>query len=78
MHQWAVLEPRARAVMYELTVAVAVGRPMTHDLRAMCDAVGYVVKNGIEWRALLVDLPALGGGVRVLRAVEPAAACRWS
>jgi transposase len=34
-----------------------VGRPMTHDLRAMCDAVGYVVKNGIEWRALPVDFP---------------------
>jgi len=41
--------------MRELTVAV--GRPMVHDLRAMCDAVGYVVKNGIEWRALPVDFP---------------------
>ena len=30
---------------------------MTHDLRAMCDAVGYVVRNGIEWRALPVDFP---------------------
>jgi transposase len=30
---------------------------MTHDLRGMCDAVGYVVKNGIEWRALPVDFP---------------------
>ena len=53
--QWAVLEPRARQVMAGLTVAV--GRPMTHDLRAMCDAVAYVVKNGIEWRALPVDFP---------------------
>lgn len=53
--QWAVLEPRARDVMRELTLAV--GRPMTHDLRAMCDAVAYVVKNGIEWRALPVDFP---------------------
>ena len=53
--QWRVLEPRAREVMAELTVAV--GRPMRHDLRAMCDAVGYVVKNGIEWRALPVDFP---------------------
>jgi transposase len=41
--------------MRELTVAV--GRPMAHDLRAMCDAVAYVVKNGIEWRALPVDFP---------------------
>ena len=53
--QWVVLEPRARQVMRELTVAV--GRPMVHDLRAMCDAVGYVVKNGVEWRALPVDFP---------------------
>ncbi len=53
--QWAVLEPRAREVMTGLTVAV--GRPMVHDLRAMCDALAYVVKNGIEWRALPADLP---------------------
>jgi transposase len=53
--QWEVLEPRAREVMAGLTIAV--GRPMVHDLRAMCDAVAYVVKNGIEWRALPVDFP---------------------
>jgi transposase len=53
--QWQVLEPRAREVMAELTVAA--GRPMVHDLRAMCDAVCYVVKNGIEWRALPADFP---------------------
>jgi transposase len=53
--QWAVLEPRAREVMRELTVAV--GRPMIHDLRAMCDAVSYVVRNGVEWRALPADFP---------------------
>jgi hypothetical protein len=45
--QWAVLELRAREVMTGLTIAV--GRPMVHDLRAMCDAVAYVVKNGVEW-----------------------------
>ena len=51
--QWAVLEPRAREVMAELTATA--GRPMVHDLRAVCDAVAYVVRNGIEWRALPVD-----------------------
>ncbi len=35
----------------------AQGRPMGHDLRAMCDAVAYVVRNGIEWRAVPVDFP---------------------
>ena len=54
--------------MAELTVVG--GRPMTHDLRSMCDAVAYVVKTGIEWRALPVDFPCLEGGVRVLGAVE--------
>jgi transposase len=50
-----VLEPQAGQVMRELTIAV--GRPMVHDLRAVCDAIAYVVKNGIEWRALPVDFP---------------------
>jgi transposase len=53
--QWRVLEPEMRTVMAELTQAS--GRPMTHDLQAMCDAVFYVVRNGIEWRALPVDFP---------------------
>ena len=50
-----MLEPRAREVTRQLTIAV--GRPMVHDLRAMCDAVSYVVKNGVEWRALPVVFP---------------------
>ena len=72
--QWAVLEPRAREVMQGLTVAV--GRPMVHDLRAMCDAVVYVVRNGIEWRALLVHLRRWR---RCMRSGSggTAAACRW-
>lgn len=53
--QWAVLEPEARAAMESLIKAA--GRPMAHDLRAMVDAVGYVTRYGIEWRALPVDFP---------------------
>src|SRR3984957_12228934 len=60
--QWAVLEPRAREVMKELTAAA--GHPMVHDLRAMCDAVSYVVKNRVEWAGAAGGFPALGGGVR--------------
>jgi transposase len=56
--QWTVLEPQARAVMRELVRAQ--GRPMGHDLRAMCDAIAYVTRNGIEWRALPVDFPPWG------------------
>jgi transposase len=50
-----MLEPEARAVMTELTHTA--GRPMVHDLRAMVDAIGYVVRYGIEWRALPADFP---------------------
>jgi transposase len=30
---------------------------MTHDLRTMVDAVRYMTKYGVEWRALPVDFP---------------------
>lgn len=53
--QWAVLRPEAEQVMAALRRAA--GRPMVHELRAVLDAVFYVVRNGIEWRALPVDFP---------------------
>jgi len=53
--QWQVLRPEAEQVMDELRRAA--GRPMVHDLRAMADAIGYVARNGIEWRALPLDFP---------------------
>src|SRR5262245_11030883 len=53
--EWAVLQPEATQVMAEIRRAT--GRPMVHDLRARVDAIGYVSRNGIEWRALPVDFP---------------------
>jgi transposase len=53
--EWAVLRPEAEQVMAEIRRAT--GRPMVHELRAMVDAIGYVARNGIEWRALPVDFP---------------------
>lgn len=53
--QWAMLEPEARVAMTGLVRAT--GRPMVHDLRAMLDAIGYVTRYGIEWRALPADFP---------------------
>jgi transposase len=53
--EWAVLEGEARAAVAEL--AAATGRPMVHDLRATLDAINYVTRYGIEWRALPVDFP---------------------
>ena len=53
--EWAILEPMAREQM--AAICRATGRPMDHDLRAMIDAIGYVVREGIQWRALPVDFP---------------------
>jgi len=53
--QWELLRPEAERVMAELRQAV--GRPMVHELRAVLDAVFYVVRNGIEWRAMPADFP---------------------
>ena len=41
-------------------LVIASGRPMIHNLRAMVDAVAYVARNGIEWRALPADFPPWG------------------
>jgi len=53
--EWVILAPEAQAVMAELRRGP--GRPMVHEVRAMLDAVRYVTKYGIEWRALPVDFP---------------------
>ena len=54
--QWKLLRPEVEAVMAGLRRGPG-GRAMVHDLRAMVDAIGYVTRNGIEWRALPVDFP---------------------
>lgn len=54
--QWKLLRPEAEAVMAELRRGPG-GRAMVHDLRAVLDAIGYVTRYGIEWRALPADFP---------------------
>jgi len=66
--EWELLRPQAQAVMAELRRSPA-GKPMEHDLRAVLDAIGYVIRYGIEWRALPVDF-LVGGGVRLFPSVE--------
>ncbi len=53
--EWEVLEPDAEQVMAQIRLAA--GRPADHPLRSMVDAVRYLVRNGIEWRAMPVDFP---------------------
>ncbi len=54
--EWEVLGPETQQLMAELRRGPG-GRPMSHDPRAMLDAVRYVTKYGVEWRALPVDFP---------------------
>jgi transposase len=54
--EWEVLRPEAEAVMAELRKGPG-GAAMKHDLRAMLDAIGYLTRYGIEWRAMPVDFP---------------------
>ena len=51
-----MLEPEAEQLMAELRRGRG-GRPMSHDPRAVIDAIGYVTKYGVQWRALPVGFP---------------------
>jgi putative transposase len=48
--EWALLKP----LMPE---AAGIGRPRTTDLRAVIDAILYVLGTGCQWRALPKDFP---------------------
>lgn len=49
--QWAILEPL-------VPVPRAGGRPARHDRRELVNAMLYVLRGGIAWRALPHDFPA--------------------
>jgi putative transposase len=49
--QWARLEPLLPAVR-------SGGRPRAHPLREIIDALRYVLRGGIAWRALPHDYPS--------------------
>lgn len=51
--QWAVLEPH-------LPAARTGGRPRHTDLRAVTDAILYLLRTGCQWRLLPSDFPPWG------------------
>src|SRR5690348_17712846 len=59
--EWEVLAAQARAVMAELRQGPG-GRPMVHRLRVVVDAIRYLVRYGVEWRALPADFPPWQAG----------------
>lgn len=63
--QWAHLAPLRPAVRRG-------GRPRAHPLREVMDALRYVLRGGIAWRALPHDYPVTNG-----LALFPHVAARW-
>jgi len=55
--QWAILEPLLPAPG---STAGRGGRPEKHCRRAIVDAILYIVRGGIAWRQLPVELPPAG------------------
>lgn len=51
--QWAVLEPL-------LPAAQTRGRPRRTDLRAVVDAIRYLLRTGCQWRLIPSDFPPWG------------------
>ena len=55
--EWAILEPLLPAPG---STAGRGGRPEKHCRRAIVDAILYIVRGGIAWRQLPVELPPAG------------------
>lgn len=55
--RWALIEPRLTAWREARTDAGVKGRPPTHDLREIFNAILYVNRTGIAWRYLPHDFP---------------------
>ena len=51
--QWAALEPHLPAVRTR-------GRPRCTDLRAVVDAILYLLRTGCQWRLIPSDFPPWG------------------
>ena len=52
--EWAVIEPTLPAPAWRLGRA---GRPAEHCRRDVVDGIRYLVKEGIQWRAMPADFP---------------------
>ncbi len=55
--EWALLEPHFPAPMATAVHGLLRGKDMRHPMRRIVDAIFYVLRNGVTWRALPLDFP---------------------
>ena len=64
--EWAVAEPALPAPAWTLGKG---GRPAGYCRRDIADGIRYLVKEGIQWRAVPADFPALAHHLRLRQRV---------
>ena len=55
--EWALLEPYFPSPAATATHGLLRGKDMLHPMRRIVDAIFYVRRNGVTWRALPLDFP---------------------
>jgi transposase len=53
--EWALLEPHFPSPAATATHGMLRGKDMLHPMRRIVDAIFYVLRNGVTWRALPLD-----------------------
>jgi putative transposase len=62
--QWNYIEPHMPA-------PVGHGRPRTHSLREILNAIFYLLKSGCQWRLLPHDFPSMAHRLPLLQKMAP-------
>jgi len=55
--EWALMEPHFPAPKATVVHGLMRGKDMTWPMRTVVDAIFYVLRNGISWRAMPADFP---------------------
>jgi transposase len=55
--EWALVEPHFPSPAARATYGLLQGKDMLHPMRRIVDAIFYILRNGVTWRALPLDFP---------------------
>jgi len=55
--EWALVEPYFPSPAATAVHGLLRGKDMLHPMRRIVDAIFYVLRNGVTWRALPLDFP---------------------